>query len=321
MKKSMLSLAASTCLVALLGAAAPAHAAFITFVSGNGLDSNNCPTPATACRQLAGASGAISKTDATGTIHVLAGEYSAFAIDKSLDVLAEPGTATIADSTFIAIPGGGSASILVSDLNIVRIQGFHVYNPYAGIAFVGGGKLYVERCVFVPGSSQFGVDHRPNGTSELYVSDTILSGDGSAGGGGISIRPTGSGSAKAVLDDVNVEDNASGIIIDGRSTTGTNTVTIRNSVVSGGSAFGIYAVDGGGGVTNVTVEGSTSTNNTTFGIGSNGVNSFVRVRNSTVNGNGTGLQIAGSGKLISNGGNVVRGNTANGAFTATEAQQ
>jgi len=118
-----------------------------------------------------------------------------------------------------------------------------------------------------------------------------------------------------------VEGNANGITIDGRSTSGSTKTAVRDSAIAANAAFGIYAADSGGGTTNVTVEESSSGNNTTFGIGSSGVNSTVRVRYSAVTGNGTGLQIASSGKIISLGGNSVRGNTANGSFTATEAQQ
>jgi hypothetical protein len=46
-----------------------------------------------------------------------------------------------------------------------------------------------------------------------------------------------------------------------------------------------------------------------------------RVRNSTVTGNATGLIATNTAKLISHGGNIVAGNTVNGAFTQTVGQQ
>ena len=328
MKRSIVALAASACFVALLGAA-PAHAAFVTFASGDGDDGLACTSPETACRQIGGATGALSKTDPGGVVHVLPGEYNAFEIPQNLSVgiIAEGGLASVLNGS-VPIPGGGEASILINNVNsgaVVRIRGLQIESFGAPIAVVGNETtLHVERCVLAPLAGFNGIDFRGSGTlvARLFVSDTIISRQvGIRNATGIQIRPTASAGVSAVLDNVRIEDLGAGVVIDSRATTGNNTVVIRNSTVSGNASFGIYAAESGGGATNVTVEGSTSAGNGTFGIGSNGANSFVRVRNSTVTGNGTGLQIAGSGKLISVGGNVVRANTANGAFTATEAQQ
>ena len=316
MQRLILSLAASLCLIALLGTAKPAHAARATFVSGNGDDNANCLTPDTACREI---TAALPKTDPFGTVHVLSGEYGAFPINQSVDILAESGAASVLHG-FVDVPGGGFGAVVITGDPIVRLRGLVLNNSSAGIVVVGAAILHLENSVLVNANTDFSIDFRPTSSSELYVSGTILSGAGN-GGGGVRIKPTGSGSAKVVLDNVNVEDNPTGILIDGRSTTGSNTVTIRNSTISGSTTFGVYAADSGGGATNVTVEGSTSANNTTFGVGASGTNATVRVRNSTVNGNGTGLQIASSGKIISHSGNVVAGNTTNGAFTSTVAQQ
>ena len=321
MKREIVALTASTCLVGLLGAA-PADAALITFVSGDGSDGNTCLTPVTACRQLDGATGALSKTDPTGTILVLAGEYDPFIVDKSVDIIAEPGTATIGNHIAVPVPGGGSTSILVQGDVIVRIKGFHIYNPAGGIVSLDAEVLHVEDCVFTPGGSAFGIDFRPTGAGrELYVSDTSITGDGSPGGGGILIKPQGSGSAKAVLDNVNVEDNSSGIIVDGRRTTGVSSATIRDSVVAGSAGNGVFVVDSAGGSTTVMIEGSSISHNGANGIIASAINATVRVRNSTLTGNGTkGLAPGAGSQIISEGGNVVRGNAVNGAFTSTEGQ-
>jgi hypothetical protein len=82
--------------------------------------------------------------------------------------------------------------------------------------------------------------------------------------------------------------------------------TSRNSVVSGSdAAFGLIAVDSGGGLTNV-IEGSTFSENGTPAVQAAGSNVTVRMRNSTATGNDGGLDNRGGAKLISNGGNVVR---------------
>ena len=311
------------CVLALLAVAGPVHGAGATFVSqANGDDMNACTSAAEPCETLTGAYG---KTDPGGVMHVLPGEYASLAVDKSVEIIADSGQASITSSSNGGVNTSGRFYVNTGAADDVRIRGFTlragsggVVGPIAGISFVAAGSLYVENCTLVDSPGNYGILFLPTAASELYVSNSVVS-DNS--GGGILIRPAGAGSVKAVLDNVSIEDNFSGISIDSRTTTGTNSVTIRNSTVSGGSQFGIYALESGGGVTNVVVEGSTSANNATFGIGSNGVNATVRLRNSTVTGNGTGIAVAGSGKLISLGGNSVRGNTANGVFTATEAQQ
>ena len=54
---------------------------------------------------------------------------------------------------------------------------------------------------------------------------------------------------------------------------------------------------------------------------SSGANTTVRMRDSTVTGNARGIIFTAGGKLISNGGNVVTGNTIDGAFSSTVAQK
>jgi hypothetical protein len=92
MPKGMLLLAACVSLL-LRGAIDPAQAAPVTFVSGNGNNSNDCLTPATACREFGNnlGGGAISKTDSGGTIHVLPGVYQPFEIFGWRNILADQG--------------------------------------------------------------------------------------------------------------------------------------------------------------------------------------------------------------------------------------
>jgi hypothetical protein len=327
MKRSIASLAASACLVALLGAAQPAHAAFVTFVSGNGDDGLACTSPATACRKIGGATGALSKTDSGGVVHVLPGEYNAFEIppDLSVGIIAEGGLASILNGS-VPIPGGGEASILINNANaanVVRIRGLQIESFGTPIAVVGNETtVHIERCVLAPlsGAGFYGVDFRPGGglLTHLFVSDTIVSRQvGTRQAAGIRIRPTSSAGTTAVLDNVRIEDLGSGILIDGRSTTGSNTVTIRNSTVAGSAAYGVFAVDSSGGATNVMIEGSSSANNVTQGVYVSGSNATVRMRDSTVTGNALGIGVGSGGKIISQGGNTVAGNTAQGAFTSS----
>lgn len=173
MQGSIVRLAASTCLVAVLGAAAPAEAAFATFASGSGNDGNDCLTPTTACREI---SSALGKTDAFGTIHVLAGTYAPFAIAKSVNIVAESGAATvIGGSEILTIPSGSGANrVLIQGL---RFDGFTgpVVSVTIGIAI----DLNFEDCTFVygAGATAYGVDFRPavDGNSNLFLTRTSSS--------------------------------------------------------------------------------------------------------------------------------------------------
>jgi hypothetical protein len=60
---------------------------------------------------------------------------------------------------------------------------------------------------------------------------------------------------------------------------------------------------------------NTKSVNNAFGVRSLGTNVTVRVKNSDVTGNGTGLSFSGGGGLLSTGTNLVEANGANGAFS------
>lgn len=325
MKRAVSPLVLSACFLALLGAAAPAHAASTTFVSqADGNDANACTSPAAPCATLNGAYG---KTVAGGVIHVLPGEYPSLEITQSVEIIAESGQASITSSATGGANTLGRFYVNTGAADDVRIRGFTLragtsgfVGPVAGISFVGAGALYVEDCTLVDAGNE-AILFIPTGAGELYVSNSVVSDDIGSDGGGILIKPTGSGSAEAVLDNVRVEDNANGILVDGRATTGANEVTIRNTTVAGSTNYGLNAIDSGGGATNVMIEGATFSNNGTQGVISNGNNTTVRMRNSTVTGNARGIIFSNSGKLISGGGNLVTGNTVNGTFSSSVAQQ
>ncbi len=320
------SLAALACLLPLLGASGPARAAPATFVSGAGSNSNDCRTPESPCREIGGTNAALSKTDPGGTIHVAIGSYRAFTVpDISVNIIADVGLASIGNDS-VPIPGGGRAAIVanVGSSAVIRIRGFVIDNGAGSIAAVGDGSLHVEDCVLVPGGGGRGVAFRPNGRSELYVSDTIISrpADAISGAGlGIEITPAGEGTGSMVLDNVRVEGNLTGLRVDGRATTGTISVVVRNSLIFGSAANGLVAFDGGDGATTVEVEGSTLSDNAARGLVASGVNVTVRMRDSTVTGNKDGLAVALGAQIISQGGNVVAGNSSNGTFTSSLPQQ
>ena len=328
MQRFIASLATSACLVALVGAAAPAHAAFATFVSGNGDDNNDCLTPATACRQLNTATGAIAKADANGIVHVLPGEYEGFFLDKSLDIVADGGQASFftiaqAGGPTPGIPGIMAIGINVGASDVVRIRGFNLRVGH-GIGIVGSGTIHIEDCTLTgePIPSSYGIVYAPTGASELYVSGSTISRANPSNTGGILIRPTGSGSAKVVLDNDTIEDNAVGILVDGGGTSGSIALNVRDSVISGSTAQGLGVFEAvSGGPSNVVLTRTTISSNGGQGIVASRALASVRVRQSEITGNAVGVQSLNGGQIISHGDNVLAGNTTNGAFTSTVAPQ
>jgi hypothetical protein len=87
--------------------------------------------------------------------------------------------------------------------------------------------------------------------------------------------------------------------------------TIRDSVASGSSLTGLLAQGGG----ELNIENCLAANNNN-GIASVTDGSTVRVSNTTVTDNVTGLA-AGNGMLLSRGNNTVQGNGRHGSFTGT----
>jgi hypothetical protein len=240
----------------LLISAPLAHAAEVVFIAGNGSDASNCLAPATACRNFDGPTGAFSKVDEGGVIMVLPGEYQPIPVDKSMSIVAVSGQ--VAGSQSVSTIGDDIRAQFIVNAgatDVVRIRGFvlgRVGLTGGAIALVTGGALYIEDCILINGGDNYGIQFEPSGTSELYVKNTTITDNGNpANGGGLRIRPNGSGSAKVVLDNVSVENNASGIEVDGRDTSGAINVTVSNSVMSGSNTFGLRADESGAGTTNV----------------------------------------------------------------------
>ena len=313
--------------------ASPAWAqATRTWVSGVGDDANPCSRTAP-CKTFAGA---ISKTAASGEIDVLdPGGFGALTITKAIT---------------IANDGVGTAGVLVSGTNgfvvaagptdavIIRGLDFIGLNPAAspglnGIRVTQAGSVLIDHCKII-NFSQNGIDFRPtNSGATLAVVDTVLSGNGSNGDpflanyGDVLVQGNGGGTAAvnvtATFDRVQfLNAFAPGLRVDGGQSTGTATVSVRNSLAqnSGKSGFSAQTEAPANGVVTLTIDSSTAANNVGFGVHSTGTNSTVYMSNSTVTGNGTGVAVSSS-NLISLKNNAIVGNTTNGAPTSTTALQ
>lgn len=299
----------------------PAHAqATRTWVSGVGDDANPCSRTAP-CKTFAGA---ISKTAAGGEISVLdPGGFGAVTITKSISIVQD---------------NSGEAGVLASGTNgitinagvndVVKLRGLVIDGaPPAGpglngIRFLAGAALHVQKCVIknfnsVAAGSGNGILFAPTGANtELYISDTDITDNGSASGGnGIQIQPTGTGSGRVVINRTQVLNSSTGVRADMSATTGTGVlITIYESVLAGNTGGGIVLVATGAVPAAAMVDRSASVYNGS-GLTVNGSNAVIRFSNSTVTGNSTGLTTVSSGQLLSYKNNMLVGNTTEGAPT------
>jgi hypothetical protein len=290
----------------LLANAASAWAASPqTWVSGTGSDAGACPVTAP-CKTF---SYAFSQTNSSGAINVLSsGNFGPLTINRSISIVADGAEAVINTAA------GGAAIIVQGSGILVSLRGLTIDlrgTANIGINFVSGAALHVQNSVIRRATD--GIAFAPaSGTRELYVADSVIA---DSLENGIWVNPTGSGGVKAILDRVRVENSGNlGIAIFGNNTTGSVTATVRDSV-SAGNNFGIVAQEGGSGTTEVMVDRSAAVNNGT-GIFATVAGATIRIGDSTVSGNGTGLATAPAvcpcAVIASYGTNKVNGNTDDG---------
>lgn len=306
-------------------AAAPAQAqATRTWVSGVGDDVNPCSRTAP-CKTFAGS---ISKTAAGGEINCIdAGAFGTVTITKAITI--------DCSNVKAGMLASGSNGIVVSAgaADVVTLRGLDIFGAVApsatannGIVFNSGAALHVEKTVIRQFQTQspfpigYGILFQPTASSELYVTESYITNNGAgSAGGAIIIRPSGSGSARVTINNSNIDNNITGITLDGGSTTGAVTMNVRDTVSSGASFTGISLVTpaSGGGAMGATIDRSSVLNNVT-GINSVGPKSTVVLTGATIVGNDTGLSATSSGKILSYQNNNVVGNfVTDGAPTGT----
>jgi len=273
-----------------------------TWVSGTGTDAGACSISAP-CRTFAFAH---TQTTAQGAINVLSsGNFGPVTITKAISIVAQGVEAVI--NTPLSSSG---VTVQVPATAIVSLRGLTIdmrSTNNNGITFLSGKALHVQDTT-IRKTIANGILFAPaSGTSELYVSDSVIANAGPSAG--IYVQPSGSGSARVMLERVRVEKgSAPGMLFTGSFTTGTVAATVRDSVADGNSV-GIMATDSGGGSVSVMIDRSAAVNNSGTGVVAIGSNTLIRIGDSTVTGNGTGLETNTSGAMASYGTNKVDGNT------------
>lgn len=266
------------------------------FVSATGNDAASCNDIKTPCLTL---QGAVNQVAVGGSVIVLStGGYGAFTIPKALTI--EAPTGVIA---FIRPAAGSGITVNAGPSDVVILRGLSVHTnagTFAGIDFLAGGTLRIERCA-IHGFA-FGI--RNLGPGLLSVSDT-------------TIRTCSTGitvSANTIVERCRLKGGQYGLIANSGSK-----VTVRDTNVSGNVQVGILLDSHQAGMgALLDVEESLLAHN---GVGLEslvygGALGLVRVSNSTITNNGTGLW-ANGGALLSRVNNTVEGNTTNTTGTIT----
>jgi len=319
MRKNVLSLAIFVALIGIFLQVSPTYAqATRTWVSGVGDDANPCSRTAP-CKTFAGA---ISKTAPSGEINVLdPGGFGAVTITKSITISSEGFEAgvLVSGTNGIIINAATTDQVVLRGLDIEGLG-----TGLVGIKVLGGlGALHVEKCTInnFRGSNGSGIEVAPTlaGTMQFFVKDTIVRRNGQNTGGGIYVHPGAGVTVKGSFDNVRLEFNNFGLRVESRVN-----LLVKNSISSGNAFAGFSAIQvGGGNAINLTLDHSSSTNNGSQGLVTNGDNVTVaRVISSSIIANASnGVLVQGTSQIISAGNNFISGNNPDGAPTSTPGQQ
>jgi len=238
--------------------------------------------------------GAVNDAQSGDVIQLeMGGNYGGAVINnKTLTILSTEGGGVIEPGVGGIVFNGAGGNDILTIRGLTIDQAGSANN---GIVFNSGRKLNVFDSFIQNGSgAASGIFFQPNdAVSELNVRNTVISEFGTSGvGAGIRIAPRAGGDVDVAIEDVAAYNSRTGI----SSTAGAGSfidALYKNLLASGGG----------------------------IGVSSAGAGSTVRLADSTIANNATGLSHPGTAKLISVGGNAVRQNTVNGTFTATEAKQ
>ena len=267
-KKVLSCLLLALALVSGLRTVSAATLVMTTYVSGNGKDSNPCTT-VRPCQTL---QGALAKTSAGGQIHVLDfADYGSVTVTKSISILGGSGAAGVLATTNV------SGIIINAGANdVINLQGLDIDGAGVGANGIRSrpGHHYTSKTASF-GDLQTGSLFNP-ALSTLLVETTLVSNNTT----GVNFQ--NSSASTGVLNNVQMINNASGIVAAGASSTAQANLTVQASMVANNNTVGILA----GSFSLVTVSNTTIANNG-VGLKADSASALLQVTGSTVSGNGT----------------------------------
>src|SRR5262249_106065 len=288
----------------------PATAVTKVWVANTGSDGNPC-TLASPCATFQRAHDTVAAGGEVGVLN--AGDYGGVAsprlqIGKSVSIVNDgSGEATILNTD----PTDAAVFVLAGVGDIVSLRGLVLDGLGTGLVGLDSNQvhaLHVQNCV-IRNFEARGTSHRMfmtanSSTQSLFMSDSLVYNNGSGGSStGLFLSAQGTGSLRAVLNRMRIENNVIGLQAQSFSGPGTMRITVRNSTVSGNVSDGIRAAVGSGAGTGMMGERTTVVNNVGNGLISTGTHAVILLSDSTISKNGTGVSTTGGGQLISYGNN------------------
>jgi hypothetical protein len=294
-------------LLVLLALPSSALAATRTWVSTFGDDTSTDCSRMAPCRSW---DGALPKTDAGGEIDALdSGDFKPVTITKAVTLDASGTSGGIQVTSLLPT----AITINAGAADVVTLRNISLNGTTANVTGATGVDILSAAVVHLDGvtASRFpvgGVVFEPNAASQLSVDHSTIS---SNGGAGIVIAPRTGGSGNVTIDNSTVQGNACGI--------GVSTLGLETGTPNFASGCGTNGA-GGGGPVHADVTRTSITDNANAGVVANGAGATVGLAHDVITGNGLGLIPLNSGTIASHNGNVLTGNTADGAPTSSDAE-
>jgi hypothetical protein len=290
----------ATVLAACLLAFSAQAQATRTWVSGVGDDANPCSRTAP-CKTFAGA---ISKTAPSGEINCIdPGGFGAVTITKSITI--------DCGGTFGSVLGSATNGIVINNgttaldvaLRNLSIDG--AGNGFNGIRALSPGTVLIEN-VRLFGFATTGIDIEPgSGNLKVSIKDSTVHFNTN---GGILVKPAAGANVNASLTRVNMHYNLFGV----RAEDGSR-VNVFQSAATDNVNNGFLAVSAGTPV-EINLVNSLSANTGQNGIATSGAAAIIRILDSAIFDNSTGINTAGGGTVATttpatnlNAGNVING--------------
>ena len=290
-------------LIAFLSVPPAAATIFRTYVSHNGLDSNDCSNTA----PCAGPIRAITQTEPGGILSCLDGSNYQEPVQITISITIDCGGTVAAIGPFTI--NGSGITVFIKNITQVELGSGTV------ITFTQGAALFVDNVHFTNSSNAIVVNTTT--FSKLVVSNSVFK---NMSGGGVLIQPGSGGSVLATFDRVTIANNTGG----GLKTDTTNglvSVDISNSTINNNVGNGMNAVSGAGGANVLNLKNDVIAGNGTAGIQANGTNAAALIDMTLLDSNASGaLTTINGGRLLTYGNNHIIGSAGSG-FTGTAPSQ
>jgi hypothetical protein len=298
-----------------------------TFVASIGSDANACSL-AFPCRSF---DVAIGQTLADGEVIVIdSAGYGPATISQPVSIIAPPGVyagISVFSGVGLTVNAPG-AKVTLRGLTINGLGGT------TGISLVAGSTLYLDSVVVtnfptaglavaVGAASSVYITHssfRDNGTGAVFgatsgaVSVSIESSVFAHNGTGVSFQDATLGTVHLST----MSGGTTGLVVAPPTSGKTATIEVRDCTISDNSGAGVSATQtGAGSPINLLSLVSSQVSGNATGVVVTGANSSAYVSDSTITRNGTGVNPASSGTIVSGGDNRLVNNGSNGAFSST----